>query len=360
MKVPELPTGDKRKSSGLLRWGMGSKGSKGSTETVGNAGNLGSGPWREKLRASAGVQKTRMLILGRHFNDGWIFKLAIYIILSAAALLYLNPIVYMLTTSLKQAADLVDPTIQWLPSKLEWSNYASAIIGLKYWKSLMHTAWISTAASFLQMVSCAITGYAFARMRIPGKSLLFFIVLLTFLIPPQTLSIPLHVLYSKLGWLNTPLPLLVPALFAQGLKGALFIIIFRQFFATLPKELEESARMDGAGSLKTFWRIMLPLARPALLIVFLFSFVWHWNDFYEPALYLKNGDFTLLAQSMQFLQGNLNASVATGSAMGGASFTLNESITMAAAFLIIAPPLLVYMFAQRYFVEGIERTGIVE
>jgi len=316
--------------------------------------------WRVRLRSSAGMQKGRMLIFGRHFNDGWLFKLAIYIILSAAALLYLNPVVYMLTTSLKQGTDLVNPMIQWIPSKLEWSNYASAIIGLHYWKSIVQTGWISIAASLLQMGSCAIAGYAFARMKIPGKSIFFFIVLMTFLIPPQTLSIPLYVLYSKLGWLNTPLPLLIPGLFAQGLKGAIFIVIFRQFFATLPKELEESARMDGAGPLKTFWRIMLPLARPALLIVFLFSFVWHWNDYYEPALYLKNGDFTLLAQSMQFLQGNLNAAAATGSSMGGSYFSLNESITMAAAFLIVAPPLILYMFAQRYFVEGIERTGIVE
>lgn len=316
--------------------------------------------WRMKFRSSSRMQRGRMLVLGRHFNDGWLFKLALYIVLTAAALLYLNPVVYMLTTSLKQGTDLVNPMIQWIPSKLEWSNYATAVIGLNYWPSLFHTVWISTAASLMQMASCALAGYGFARMRIPGKGVLYLIVLLTFLIPPQTLSIPLHVLYSKLGWLNTPLPLLIPGLFAQGLKGAIFIIIFRQFFATLPRELEESARMDGAGAMKTFWRIMFPLARPALLIVFLFSFVWHWNDYYEPAMYLKNGDYTLLAQSMQFLQGNLNASVSSGSSMGGGFFVMNETITMAAAFLIIAPPLILYMFAQRYFVEGIERTGIVE
>lgn len=318
------------------------------------------GQWRAELRSRAGVQRSRQLILGRHFNDGWLFKLAVYIVLSAAALLYLNPVIYMLTTSLKQGIDLVNPTIQWIPSKLEWSNYASAIVGLHYWKSLLQTGGISVAASLMQMGSCAIAGYGFSRMRIPGKSILFFIVLMTFLIPPQTLSIPLYVLYSKLGWLNTPLPILIPSLFAQGLKGAIFIIIFRQFFATLPKELEESARMDGAGPMKTFWQIMLPLARPAMLIVFLFSFVWHWNDYYEPALFLKNGDFTMLAQSLQFLQGNLNSAAATGSSIGGGFFRLNEAITMAAAFLIIAPPLIVYMFAQRYFVEGIERTGLVE
>ncbi len=304
--------------------------------------------------------RLRMHVVGKHVNDGLLFKLMVYIILTSAAVLYLKPLFFMVSTSLKSVPDLLDPTIQWLPTQLEWSNYATAAFGLKYFKSLTYTLSISLVAAVLQMVSCAITGYAFARLIIPGKNFWFLIVLLTFLIPPQTLGISLFVMYSKLEWINTPYPFLIPAIFAQGLKGALFIIIFRQFFATLPKELEESGRMDGAGAFRTFWTIMLPLARPALLIVFLFSFIWHWNDYFEPSLYIRNNSLMPLSLSLEYLQQNLNPLAGSASGLTSGVFNLNEPIRMAAAFLVILPPLIVYSFAQKHFIEGIERTGIVE
>lgn len=305
-------------------------------------------------------QRLRMYLLGKNVNDGLVFKIAVYIILTASAVLYLKPLFFMISTSLKTVPDLLDPTIQWLPTRLEWSNYTTAALGLKYFQSMGYTLFISVTAALLQLVSCALTGYAFARLVIPGKNFLFLIVLLTFLIPPQTVGISLFVMYSKLEWINTPYPFLVPAVFAQGLKGALFIIIFRQFFATLPKELEESGKMDGAGAFRTFWKIMLPLARPALLIVFLFSFVWHWNDYFEPSLYIRNNSLIPLSISMEYLQQNLNPLAGSASGLTGGVFNLNEPIRMAAAFLVILPPLIVYGFAQRHFIEGIERTGIVE
>ena len=316
--------------------------------------------WTAYSRRKHWTQRLKLAVVGKHVHDGYLFKAALYAVLISTGVLYLKPLLYMVSTSVKTVADLLDSTVRWLPRQLEWQNYADALYGLDYFNALSYTAAVSVSAAVLQTASCALTGYAFARLYIPGKNILFAVVLLTFIIPPQTVGIALFVMYSKLGWINTPLPFLVPAVFAQGLKGALFIIIFRQFFSTQPKELEESAKMDGAGALRTFWRIMLPLARPALLIVFLFSFVWHWNDYFEPSLYIQNGKHIPLSISMQYLQSNLNGLANTAHGLTQGTFDLNEPIRMAAAFLIILPPLIIYSFFQKYFVQGIERTGIVE
>lgn len=310
--------------------------------------------------SGASLDRIKRLLLGQRLNDGVIFKTFTYIMLVSISVLYLSPLFYMLSTSFKDISDLIDPAVHWIPRVLKVENYTDAIKGLYYFKALGHTLFMSVSAAVLQMFSCALTGYAFARLHIPYKNVLFVIVLLTFIIPTQTMAIPLFVLFSNLGWLNSPLPFIVPALFAQGIKGALFIIIFRQFFSTLPKEMEESARMDGAGALRTYWKIMLPLAKPAMLIVFLFSFVWHWNTYFEAALYLKNETFLAMSMQMDFMQGRLNDLTVSKDALVAGQFDMNEPIKMAGALLIVLPPLVLYMFAQRYFVEGIERTGLVE
>jgi multiple sugar transport system permease protein len=301
------------------------------------------------------VERTRVFFLGRQITDGMLFKLVIYAILTSVAVIYLQPVFYMISTSLKSNADLFDPTVNFFPKALYWENYKMALRGLHYVQALWQTSLVAILASVFQVFSCALTGYAFARLRIPGKKFWYFIVLLTFLVPIQTLVIPVFVVFSKLGWLNSPLPFLVPALLGQGLKGALFIMIFRQFFSTLPKELEESAKMDGSNSFRTFIKIMLPLSKSAMLVVFLFSFVWHWNDFFEPSMYLHSGKFIMMANQMAQMPSNL--AVISGNAMVVPK--LFETTMMAGAFLVILPPLVLYAFAQRYFVEGIERTGMV-
>ncbi|MDF2723653.1 MAG: transporter permease, partial [Paenibacillus sp.] len=285
-----------------------------------------------------GTSRAKSLLLGGYGSDGLLLQTVLYVLLASVAVLYLSPLFYMLATSLKDVGQLLDPTVRWLPRAVDTDNYAAALAGLKYSKAVLHTGGMSAAAAVLQVASCALTGYAFARFAIPCKAILYAIVLLAFLVPVQTLAIPLFVLYSKLGWLNTPLPFLVPAVFAQGIKGALFIIIFRQFFAAQPKEMEEAAKIDGAGSLRTYWRIMLPLAKPAMLVVFLFSFVWHWNAYFEPALFLKNQNFIAMALQMDRMQANLNELAGTPASLATGTFDLNEPIKMAGAVLIILPP----------------------
>ena len=164
-------------------------------------------------------------------------------------------------------------------------------------------------------------------------------------------------IFSKLGLLNTLFVFLVPAIFGQGLKGALFILIFRQFFRAQPPSLEEAAKLDGASAARLYFRIMLPLAQSACLFVFLFSFIWYWNMYYEPSMFLAKG-FTPLSIRLDQLEDVLNPSLLGSKDL--VSNPVTEGTKMGAAFLIILPPLVIFMYLQRWFITGIERTGLVE
>lgn len=315
----------------------------------------------ETSRAAAGktAQKVKKMLIGRHVNDGWLAKLVLYLILSIVAFLYLQPVFYMISTMLKNVSDLIDPAVQWIPREINWHNLQEAWRGLHYPEAFTNTVMIALISTILQVFACALTGYALARMKFPGKRIALFLVIVQFLIPPQITVIPLYTIYAKLGLLNTPFVFFVPALFGQGLRGALFIIIFRQFFLTQPKALEEAAKMDGASVFRLFFRIMLPLARSACIVVFLFSFIWYWNMYYEPSMFLSK-DYIPLSLRLNSLQDELmgNKLVAISASFGKDPIT--EGPKMAAAFLIIFPPLFLYSLTQRWFTEGIERTGLIE
>ena len=303
------------------------------------------------------AQRVKLVVLGQHANEGLLAKAFIYFMLSIIAYLYLQPFFYMISTMLKGLADLLDPTVKWIPRTIDWDNLSRAFDGLSYSRSFFNSMLLAGCGSLLQVFVCAMTGFALARLQFPGKKLFFALVFLTFLIPPQVIMIPLFVTFSKLGWLNTPFVFLVPALFGQGIKSALFIIIFRQFFHSLPKALEEAAMIDGASMFRLFFRIMLPLASSACLVVFLFSFIWYWNESYLTSMFLSN-DFTPLSNKLSNLEATIfgdNPSMAVMS-----QNPVTEGTKMAGAFLIVFPPLVLYMIAQRWFVQGIERTGLVD
>jgi multiple sugar transport system permease protein len=304
------------------------------------------------------IQKVKMVLLGQHTNDGWIAKLLVYFLLSILAYLYLQPVFYMVSTMFKNLNDLLDPTVKWIPRELYWENITQAWKGLKYTEAFANTLLVAFSCSIVQVFICSTTGYALAKLRFPGRGLITFLVILTFLVPPQIIIIPLYVIYSKLGWLNTPLVFFIPALFGQGLRSALFIIIFRQFFKTQPVTLEEAAKLDGASAFRLYFKIMLPLARSASIVVFLFSFIWYWNMYYEPSMFLSN-HFLPLSISLDRLDLVLNPSAGINQSIVVKN-PITEGAKMAAAFMIIFPPLVLYVFMQRWFVEGIERTGLVE
>ncbi|QHW29531.1 carbohydrate ABC transporter permease [Paenibacillus rhizovicinus] len=325
---------------------------------------MSNGLWTEKARAqlrgllwSRETQKVKHVVLGRNLSDGLLAKLILYFLLSIVAYLYLQPLLYMISTMFKNMSDLLDPTVKWIPRQITWENLSKAYEGLRYPAALRNTAMIAVSCSVAQVMICAMTGYALARLAVPFKGLITAFVILTFLIPPQIIIIPLYVIFSKLSLLNTIFVFLVPAIFGQGLKGALFILIFRQFFNAQPQSLEEAAKLDGASTFRLFFGIMLPLARSACLVVFLFSFIWYWNMYYEPSMFLAKG-FTPLSIRLDNLEDVLNPSL-----LGHTDSVRNpvtESTKMAGAFLIILPPILIFMFLQRWFVTGIERTGVVE
>lgn len=302
------------------------------------------------------LQSARLFLLGREMDRGLVFRLFLYGALASTAYIYLQPIVYMVSTMFKGAGDLLDPTVVWIPTALYPGHLQYAFEALDYGVSSAMTLLVAASAALLHSFSCALAGYAFARLPFPFKRFAYFCLILAFIMPSQVVILPTILVYNQLGFANSVLSLIVPALFGHGVKGALFVIIFRQFFLTQPKELEEAARVDGARALRIFFRIMLPLSRPALLVVFLFSFVWTWNDTYFPTMFMTGAEHVPLAAQMYRLDSAIEGLLARGSAPA----IFFEPIKMAASFLVIVPPLLLYMFAQRWFVESVERTGIVE
>lgn len=285
-----------------------------------------------------------------------------YVMLCSLSFVFIYPILYMFSKSLMQSIDLTDASVQWIPKDLSFVNYKSAFQELHYIRSLIFTIQTSLIPAMIQIFTCAVAGYGFARYRFPGYTLLLGMVLFTFLVPPQTISVPLFMFFSDLHWLNTNWPFIVPPLFGHGLRGALFVLIFMQFFRGLPSQLEEAAKIDGASAFRTFWSIMLPLARSAMLVVFLFSLVWHWNDLFQPSLFTTLSDKFNLTQYMAVIDGKgvqelqQGLGGATSGQVGLAPTFLNR--IMAGALMTILPMLLLYLFTQKYFVEGIERAGI--
>lgn len=286
-----------------------------------------------------------------------------YLILFSLSFVFLYPLLYMISQSLMRVQDVADATVQWIPKKFDFHNYVVAFKEINYAQGFVNSVIISFGSAILQILSCSVIGYGFARYRFPGHSFWLALVVFAFLVPPQTIVVPLYIFFSDLGWINTHLPFIFPALFGHGLKGALFVLIFIQFYRRLPGVLEEAAKIDGAGAFRTYWIIMFPLAKPAMLVVFLFSVVWHWNDLFEPNTYLMVPEYFNLAQNMSIFNGNANAevsqmaqSVSAQDAIGMAPTVLNQ--IMAAVLMTILPILIMYLFIQRHFVESVERAGI--
>ncbi|URN94597.1 MAG: carbohydrate ABC transporter permease [Candidatus Pristimantibacillus lignocellulolyticus] len=301
------------------------------------------------------MNKVKQLLLGKEVDKGLLFRILMYLLLIDVAFIYLKPIIYMITTMIKSKQDLLDPAVIWVPMKLYAGHLIDALGMLDYWKGFTISVTVASLSALFQIISCAVAGYAFARLEFPFKKFWFAALLFTFIMPPQVTILPSILMFKEFGWINTYWPLIIPTLFGHGLKGALFVLIFRQFFSTLPKEMEEAARMDGAGALRIFFKVMLPISRSAIIVVFLFSFVWTWNDSYFPSMYMFGASDVPLSTSLS----KLNAKLAMEAQEGGLRAFL-EPIKMAASFFIILPLLVLYAFTQRWFVEGIERTGLVE
>lgn len=292
-----------------------------------------------------------------YWNDK-LYKVVIYVLLFDLAFVFLFPFIYMIVTSIMDPMDLLDMTVKWIPSSVHLDNYVRAAKALDYRATFFNSLAVTIISTAGHILSCSLIAYGFARYKFPLKDILFAIVILTIIIPVQVVIFPLVIQYSNMGWLNTYLPLTVPTYFGFGLRGGLFIFIFHQFFIGLPYELEEAARIDGCGSFRTFWNIVLPVARTAVLVCVVLSMVWHWNDYFEPSIYLMKPNKFLLPARLPMMYESLETAQRLGE-MADAEYVFSEAVVMAGTFLVILPILIMYLLLQRRFMEGIERSGLV-
>lgn len=305
------------------------------------------------------------------------FYVCFWILLIGLMYIFLFPLLTIVITAIQSPESVQDPTVTWVPKELSLEGIKTAMELINFWPSLGLSLAIAVPSTLASCVSCSLTAYGLSRFRFPGSKLLFGMVILTIVVPPIILTNPSFVSfryfdplkifsltqsitgYSSINMLDSPMTFILPALMGVGLRGGLFIFIFRQFFLGLPKDLEEAARIDGCGALKTYVRIIVPLAIPAFVTVILFSFIWHWNDYYYSASYFMNDLRPLTVELSMINESLYNAGFSGSLASAGGAVTGNRIYVMAAALLTILLPLVLYIFLQRYFVESVERTGIV-
>jgi multiple sugar transport system permease protein len=278
---------------------------------------------------------------GRSSARRRLVPIARHAILIAVSFAFLVPFYWMLVSSLKANNQIFSRPIQWLPNPPQWENYWAAMNypGFPFLQFLWNSIFYSSLVTIGTVISCAAVGYGFARMRFPGRDLLFGITLSTMMIPGIVTFIPTFVLFKTVGLLGTYLPLILP----NFLGNAFFIFMLRQFFLGLPWELSDAARVDGAGEFRIFWQIMLPLVRSALMVVAVFTFLYTWHDFFGPLIYLSERSQYPLSLGLFAFK---------------AQRTADWALMMAASTLMTLPLVGIFFFTQRYFLDGITLTGI--
>jgi multiple sugar transport system permease protein len=264
---------------------------------------------------------------------------AYYALLAALAAVFLMPFFWMITTALKTDPEVMIYPIRWLPADPQWRNFLVGWTSYPFDLFLRNTTIILVGSLMGELLSAALVAYGFARIRFAGRDVLFMVLLATMMVPPQVTLIPTFILFKYLSWLDTFYPLIVPGWFAPPF----YVFLLRQFFLTIPTELEDAARVDGASSLTIWWRMILPLSVPALVSVFIFSFMHHWNDFFGPLIYLSSKE---------------NKTLALGLSLFKDEYRTNWTLQMAVATAISLPPLALFFALQRYFVQGIALTGL--
>ena len=303
-------------------------------------------------------KKIKRKLLGRNISDGIIVKIFTYALLIVMSFAFLYPFIYLLLKSLQSPDDILNPTVGLIPTSLYFDNFVKAFKTLGFFKALGQSAYLAIIPTILQVVSTSFVGYGLAKFKFKGKKIVFGLIIASFVIPPQILMIPTYVTYSKIGILGSVLTFALPAMFAQGLKNAIFILLFYEFFIMLPRELDEAAMLDGASRFKIFFKVAIPLSVTIFIVAFIFSFVWYWNETYLTSLYIREAS-TLPMQLSRFAESYSSMySSASSSGAGGYTDKLNDAIYMAGTLISILPLLLMYFILQKWFVKGIDKTGL--
>ena len=268
-----------------------------------------------------------------------IANLLTHVALIGVSLLVLLPLAFQVSTSLKSAGEVFIFPPAWIPDPVRWENYAEAVTAIPFFTYLGNTVFVTVMSIIGKVLSVTLVAFAFSRLEWWGRDTLFVVMLATLMLPPHVTLIPQFILFKQLGWINTFLPLIVPEWFG----GPFLTFLVRQFFMTIPRDLDDAARIDGCSSLGVFWRIILPLSKPAILMVVIMVFNGTWNEFLHPLIYLQSQDKFTLALGLRFFQGEASTS---------------WNLLMAAALLTMLPVITLFFVAQKYFLQGIVFTGV--
>ncbi len=272
---------------------------------------------------------------------GLLRSLAIHAVLLCGSLLFLFPLAWMISTSLKPLSQTMRMPPQWIPSPILWKNYIEAVQYIPFFTYARNTIVIAVLGTVGTVISSAVVAYGFARIEWKGRDKLFLILLATMMVPFPVTMVPMYAVFRELHWIGTYRPLWVPAWLGAS---AFNVFLLRQFFMTIPRDLSDAACIDGCSELGIFWRVVAPLSRPALAVIALFHFLYCWNDFLGPLIYLINQDTFTLALGLQFYQ----------SRQGGTPWNL----LMAASTLVVMPVIALFFFTQRTFIQGITMSGL--
>lgn len=270
---------------------------------------------------------------------GLLHRAIVWALLLAGSVLFLLPFLWMVSTSLKLSEDVFTVPPRWLPSSFEWRNYIDGWTILPFTTFLRNSLIVTFANVLGNLVSCSLVAYGFARLRARGKNVLFIMLLATLMIPREVTIVPRFLLFSEVGLVNTLLPLILPAWFGYPF----FIFLLRQFFMTIPRDLDDAARIDGASHLRILFDVILPLSKPALATVAIFSFIGNWTNLLDPLIYLRSTDLYTLALGLNLFRGQ--------------NFT-QFNMLMAVSILTLLPVLVVFFVAQRTFIRGVTLTGM--
>ena len=281
-----------------------------------------------------------MMLSGRNIKKD-LSHFVIYVILLSGSVVVVLPLLWQITISLKSSNTIFEIIPRFFPSEFKFSNYSEAVVAMNFLKYFNNTLFISFMTIVGTLFSCTLIAFGFSRLQFKGRNLLFFILLSTLMLPPQVTLVPMYIIYARFGWINTYLPLIAPHFFGD----AFYIFMLRQFFLTIPKELDEAAAIDGCSTFRIYWNIILPLSKPALLTVILLKFTWVWNDFMGPLIYINDQNKFTLSLGLYVFKATLK-------------YGPQWNYLMAAAVIMMVPVLMLYAVFQKYFIEGIATSGL--
>lgn len=269
----------------------------------------------------------------------WLKKLIMYLLLTAFAMLFLLPLFFLLMGSFKAESELFRVPFQWLPDRFNLDNYVRMFASIPFFRYLKNTLIIVVFNMIGSVASCSLIAYGFSRLRWPGRDKVFILVLITMVLPYQVTLIPLYLMYTKMKWVGTFLPLIVPCFFGNGF----YIFLFRQFFVGIPKEMSEAARIDGANEFGIYAKLIMPISKPVIASVCILAFTRSWNDFLGPLVFLGDDKLYTLSLAASMLKSPLNP---------------NWAMLLTLGVVMVVPVFILFFVMQKYFIQGISMSGI--